>query len=84
MALINEKEIRERWNSRVVPNNWHNMPDGAALYLKKYGKGISEEKVEAFMNYSRYKSESFYNGMKEHLDYMISKRKAREAIQKLH
>lgn len=84
MANINESEIIERWNNRVVPNKWHIISNGAELYLKKYGKGISEEKVKALMKYSEYKSLSFYNGMKKHLEYMIAKRKAKESLSKLH
>lgn len=39
---ITNKDIVQRWNTRVVPNNWHKMgKEGAELYLKKYGNKIS-------------------------------------------
>lgn len=38
-------DISERWNNRMVPNGWHQQGvKGAEAYLKKYGKGIGQEK----------------------------------------
>jgi hypothetical protein len=38
--------IYERWESRIVENNWHTWGSvGAEAYLKRYGKGIGVPKL---------------------------------------
>ena len=40
------KDIKDRWNTRVVPNGWHNIGAyGAQAYITKYGKGIKQPKL---------------------------------------
>ena len=47
-------DVDQRWRSRVVPNGWHTMgKDGAREYVKKYGKGISIQKLEALAECAR-------------------------------
>jgi hypothetical protein len=42
-----KKSIKERWDSRVVPNGWDkNGSTGAQAYLAKYGKHIEPEKMQ--------------------------------------
>lgn len=52
-SKVNEKEIAKRWNERVLPNAWQTDAKGAVLYLTKYGKNISNDKLQAFADYAR-------------------------------
>jgi len=54
MRKISVRDIQERWNNRVIPNGWNRHPNGAELYLKKYGRNISDEKLKALMDYAYY------------------------------
>jgi len=52
--MISEKEIAKRWNERIVTNNWHNEGEsGVFAYLEKYGRNISNEKIQALADYAR-------------------------------
>jgi len=47
-------DVEQRWRSRIVPNGWDHMgKDGAKAYLKKYGKGISIDKLTALAQCAR-------------------------------
>jgi hypothetical protein len=49
MRKVSVADIQKRWDERVIPNGWDTHPNGAELYLKKYGRNISNEKLEALM-----------------------------------
>jgi hypothetical protein len=39
-------DIRERWESRIVSNNWHQAgAEGARLYLQRYGRNVKSPKL---------------------------------------
>jgi hypothetical protein len=60
-------KVEERWNSRVVANNWDEMgTEGAKLYLEKFGKNIGNQKLQAFAEYA------YSLGLKEFGDEMIA------------
>jgi len=45
--------IRERWQSRIVENDWHRMGEvGVINYLRRYGRGIHYPKVQKFAKQS--------------------------------
>ena len=49
-----KKAIVDRWNERVVANQWDKMgAEGAQMYLDKYGKNISNDKLKDFAEYAR-------------------------------
>jgi hypothetical protein len=59
-------KVAERWNSRIVVNNWNEMgAKGAEAYLAKFGKGIGNQKLQAFADYA------YELGLKEFGDEMI-------------
>jgi len=63
------KAIIERWISRVLANDWHLSAEGADAYLEKYGKNISNDKVQALADYARAEGcELFALGMECHLN----------------
>ena len=84
MADVSDKAISKRWNSRVIANGWQTNPMGADLYMEKYGKNISIEKIEALMYYARSRNcDNFYRGMLKHRDHLAMKLKAKEVAEKL-
>lgn len=52
--MIYDKEIVDRWNKRIVPNGL-DAPDGSGVveYLMRWGKNISDEKLEKFADYAK-------------------------------
>lgn len=51
---MSKKDIEKRWNERVVLNGWDTMgASGARLYLERYGKNISDNKLKAFAEYAQ-------------------------------
>ena len=51
---MSRSDIEDRWRNRIVPNGWNGMgEEGAKLYLKKYGRNISEEKLRNLANCAR-------------------------------
>jgi len=59
-------EIEKRWNERIVPNGWHTMGrEGAAAYIKKYGKKMGEDKRQWFYCWAnRQKCKEFAEGIR--------------------
>jgi hypothetical protein len=56
------KGIEERWFTRVVTNGWDKQGStGALAYLAKYGKQISNDKLQALADYA-YRQGSFEFG----------------------
>ena len=63
---MNEAIIK-RWNERVIPLGLDEMgAEGAEVYLSKYGKGIGNDKLQAFADYA------YSLGLKEFGDVMIA------------
>lgn len=60
-----KKAIMDRWSKRVVPNGWDKMgAEGAKMYIDKYGKNISNDKLKDFAEYARSLGlNDFANGM---------------------
>lgn len=53
IKLPMESEILSRWNSRILPRNLNAQgAEGAAIYLRDYGRGISAAKCEALALYA--------------------------------
>ncbi len=46
------KDIRDRWESRVLANHWQHAEDGAERYLRRYGRNIGVDKCIRFAVYS--------------------------------
>jgi hypothetical protein len=65
---VSQKEIMKRWEERVVANGWEDSAEGARSYLEKYGKNISNEKLQAFADYARSECyDDFADEMEEHI-----------------